>query len=453
MLKKAIKNFLYSDIYLVLLCFASFICWQLKLDIVGMSVMAFVFFCVMCFAKDGAPSIPALVWYMLTISKNHNATFIRANVVVLLLHATCVFGSIGIYLYRNGVKIRLGKQFVGFLAMFVAMALGGILFDINLTIKSFPSVFTIYFCMIIGYLYFGNVIKNNNPKYFAKIMTYTGLLIALQTLNYFLTCGYSFTTIINHKTLEVGWGNSNSIGALIVLIIPFTMYLISKIKLPILYVLLFFVEVVTLVFSLSRGALLMGAVGIPLLCVYTCVKAKSKVTVIGSFIYMIIVGIVLLVVNMDEVRLIFDQVGSLDSNGRFSLYKEAYSEFLKSPIFGTSMYGAPSVDETNMFQVRWFHSTPMQFIANAGIVGVIGYLVHLAFKYKMLLSKGDIINKFILIAVLMWSGYALIDVLYFSQNQIVFLVLSLVFAEKNVYNKGEIERFFPKKIKKSIKNR
>jgi hypothetical protein len=369
---------------------------------------------------------------------------------VLLLHATCVLGSIGIYLYRNGVKIRLGKQFVGFFAMFVAMALGGVLFDINLTIKSFPSVFTIYFCMIIGYLYFNNVIKNNNPKYFAKIMTYTGVLIALQTINYFISCGYSFTTIIDKKTLDLGWGNSNSIGALLILIMPFTMYLIAKIKFPVFYVLLFFVEVITLIFSLSRGALLMCAVGIPVLCVYTCVKAKSKITVIGSFIYMIVVFMILLARNTDVVKLVFDQVGSLDSNGRFDLYKEAYDQFLKSPIFGTSMYGAPSVDEFNMFQVRWFHSTPMQFIANAGIVGAIGYLVHLVFKYKLLLSKGDVINKFILFAVLMWSGYALIDVLYFSQNQIVFLVLSLVFAEKNVYNKGEKERFSPKKIKNNI---
>ena len=412
----------------------------MKLDVVGMTVMAFAFTLVMCFADDGTPSIPALVWYMLTISTNYDSSFIRDNLFVLLMHATGVFGSIGVYLYRNKVKIRLGKQFIGFLAMFIAMALGGILYDPSLTVKSFTSVFTIYFCMIIGYLYFLNVIKKSNSKYFARIMTYTGLLLVLQTASFYLNGEYDFFTMVNYKLLEVGWGNSNSIGALLILIAPFTLYLVAKVKIPILYILIFALEMLALVLTLSRGSMLMAVLGIPVLMVYTSIKAESKKTVLTSFVYLVVFAFVILLLNWDLVAIIFEKINTLDSSGRTGIYALAVEDFLKSPIFGTSMYGRVAVDETNMFMVYWYHSTPFQFIANAGAVGLGAYILHLVFKYKMLFAKGDVINKFILFGVLMWSGYALIDVLYFSQNQIVFLVLSLVFAEKNVYNKNNIRQ-------------
>ena len=454
MITNFVKKFIYSDVYLILLCLVSFMAWQTKMDVVGMAIMAFVFCIVMCFSDDGTPAIPALAWFMLTISHNYDFDFIINNVVVLIVIATGVFGSIAVFLCKNKVRFRFGKQFAGFLAMFVAMSLGGILFNPSLTLKSIPSVFTIYFCLIAGYLLFLNVVRRNCPKYFAKIMTYTGLLLALQTLNFYLTSEYSFQTLIEFKLLKVGWGVSNSIGALLVLIVPFTFYLVAKVKLPILYIGLLAVEIVALLMTLSRGAILFAALGFPLGVVFTCMKAESKKTVLTCFMYLIVVGVALIVLKYNDISFIFDKISGTDSSGRFDLYFNAIEDFCESPIFGISMYGRRSRVDTNLFAVVWYHSTPMQFMANAGLAGLLAYLVHLFFKYEMLFSKGDVFVKFVLLGILMWSGYALIDAFYFTQNQLVFFALSLVFAEKNVYNNGGIGKFLSNSIKKNkINNR
>ncbi len=452
MVTNFVKKFIYSDVYLILLCLVSFTAWQTQMDVVGMAIMAFIFCTVMCFSDDGTPAIPALAWFMLTISQNYDFDFIINNVVVLIVIATGVLGSIAVFLCKNKVKFKFGKQFAGFLAMFVAMSFGGILFKPALTLKSIPSVFTIYFCLIVGYLLFVNVIRKNNPKYFAKIMTYTGILIAMQTLSFYLSGEYSFKTMIEYKLLNVGWGVSNSIGALLVLVMPFTLYLIAKVKLPIYYIGLFVVELLALILTLSRGSILMAALGLPLGVVFTCTKAESKKTVLTSFMYLIVVSVCLLVLKYNDISFIFDRISEYSSNGRFELYFNAIKDFCESPIFGISMYGRHSRIDTNLFAVVWYHSTPMQFMANAGLAGLLAYLVHLFFKYEMLFSKGDVFVKFVLLGILMWSGYALIDVLYFSQNQLVFFALSLVFAEKNVYNSGGFGQLLSNSIKKNKKN-
>ncbi len=419
----------------MLLCAVSYIFWHFKLDLIGMTIFAIVFMVVLCFSKDGTPAIPNLLMYLLTISSNYDSEFIEDNFVLLLVQVIGAVGSICVYVNRTGKKVFFGKQTLGFVLMMVAMLIGGIGYNTSLTLRSIPSVLTIYLAMIGGYLLFGTLVKKVDPEYFARIMTYVGVLLALQTLDVYLFSEYDFFTTIQEKLIRYGWGLSNSAGALLLLTIPFTLYLVTKSDRPVAYYLLFVCQVVTLVMTISRGAVLMGVVGIPILLIVAAERAKSPKTVITMLVYTILFALVAVFLMWDKITVIINRIAIASSNGRFMLYEEAISDFLKSPIFGVSMYGRDSIVETNMFLVYWYHSTPLQFMANAGLLGLGAYLVHLAIKYKMLLAKGDFINKFILGGILMWSAYALIDVLYFSQNQILFFVLTLVFAEKNVYNR------------------
>ncbi len=444
-LEKRKKNFLYSDLYLILIVACVFIFWQLKLDIVGMCALVFVFSVVMCFSSDATPVVPIVIGFMLIMSENHGADFVVNNLSAIILLAVVVMGSIAVFFSRNKIKFVLGKQFWGFLVMSVCLALGGILYDVSLTIKSLPSVFTIVACMLGVYLVFNNIVKPNGV-YFAKIMAYTGVLLALQTLSFYVGGSYNLSTLISQKLLAVGWGVSNSIGSLLLLTIPMTLYLVARTRMPIFYVLLFFVQCATLLLSLSRGAILMGVFGIPLALVFACAEAKSKKTVMFTLLYLLLGAVVGLVVMKDELIHVLNQITRQTDSGRFGLYEEGIRDMLKSPIFGLSMYGREaSLGATNIFKIHWYHCTAVQYAANAGIVGLCGYLFHLLSKYKMLLSKGTPLKKFIFIGILMWSGYAFIDVGYFLQNQLVFFVLMLVFAEKNVYNSKEESRISDKK--------
>lgn len=434
---KAKKGFLYSDFYLVLLVTCVFLCWQLHLDIVGMSLLVCIFSAIMCFSRDATPVIPIAIGFMLVISKNHGAEFVVENIPVIFVLVIMVAGSIAVFLYRNKIKFTLGKQFWGLFLMSVALCLGGVLYDVNLTLKSLPSVLSIVGCMLGAYLVFNNIIKHD-ARYFAKIMLYTGLLLALQTFSFYFNGEYTFNTLLSHKLLKVGWGVSNSIGSLLLLTIPMTLYLVMRTRIPVFYVIMFFVQCLTLLLTLSRGAILMGIIGIPIALIFACVDAKSKKTVIGMVVFMLIIGVILVFLQFkDNLNVIIQKITRKSDSGRLGLYIEGFYDFLKSPIFGLSMYGREAYDyASNIFDVHWYHCTAVQYLANAGAVGFGAYLLHLVLKYKMFLKrgKGTSLRKFLFLGILMWSGYAFIDVGYFSQNQLVFFVIMLVFAEKNVYN-------------------
>lgn len=432
--QRGIKKLLYSDIYLLVLALSTFVFWHFHLDVVGMCVFASIFVVIMCTMKDATPAIPTILWLMFIISQKYDKKFIQDNLVTLIVLVVLVVVSVVVYFLRNKVKFVLGKQFWGFFALSVALLIGGITYDISLTFKSIPSVLSLAVCMLGTYVFFNNAIKSSNPKYFAKIMLYTGIILGLQTFTYYLTSNYDITTLINFKLLDLGWGVSNSIGFLLLLTIPFTLYLVTKSKMPIFYLIAFLFESITLLLTISRGSILMAALGLPILLIFTCVKAESKKIVTGFFVYAMVMILIGIVVFWDKITLILERITITSSSGRVDLYKEAIADFLKSPLFGISMKGRDPVSEINVFNVRWYHSTIFQYAANAGVVGIGAYIFHVILKYKMFFAKSDVINKFIVVAVLMWSGYSMIDIGYFIEYQLIFLALTLVFAEKNVYN-------------------
>ena len=94
-----------------------------------------------------------------------------------------------------------------------------------------------------------------------------------------------------------------------------------------------------------------------------------------------------------------------EENGRVSLIKEAWQNFLSAPVFGVGL-GAPGVQEVGFMSVNWTHNIIFQVLGSLGFVGVLAYGYQLYSRAKIILAHP---SPFHLAAGLSYLGIFLIS--------------------------------------------
>ena len=440
------NGFLYSDLYLWLLTAIVVCAWYFGQTILGFITVAFIFVMVMCLHDDVTPALPVLAMFTFMIpeqSAQDPMLFITENFVMMAVLLGLVLLSMVVFFVANRRKFRFGKQFIGLAVGAVAFLCSGLLYDIEVWKVSVASVAMFVFIIFVVYLISVNGMAGGVPRqYLAKIFLHVGLIVAIQTALFYLLSEEPFEFLIMTKALRLGWGLSNNVGAILLMSMPLTLYLVVRedktIFHTIYYMLLFVIQLLALIMSLSRGAMVSAVIGIPVCMIYACIFAKNKGKLFVSFSIVIVLVAALLAWQWENVLLVIEEYtivgsdGAIQDSGRFKIYMKAIEDFLKSPVTGLSPFHMvdPLAGELSPY---WYHCTPLQCLANAGIFGAIGYIVHLISKYRVLCNrKARKINRFILIGVLMWSFYGLLDPCYSIIAQLILFVIIMAFAEYNV---------------------
>lgn len=448
--EKGQNSFLYSDKYLILLAVVVFFAWQFRLEFVGMAILAIVISLVLLFNDDATPAVPAFATAVFIVSRslkeyaeffqnqdNRTILFVLVGVCAVMIIASTV-----VFIVKNKPKFKLGTQFVGFIGISLGFLFAGILYSTDKWLQGLPFVLAYLVLLWVLYFFFNTCITKLNKIYFAKIFFYIGIILTLQTFVCYASAGKPFEDIIK-ADVNLGWGFSNHIGAILLFCLPMCLYLAERDRrhMPC-YLLVFLFQVIALLFTMSRGAILAAVIGLPVLIIWIIVKSQHKrdyFIVLG----VLIVGLgVFVALKFDEVILAFERVGIISitseglkflDSGRFAIYKRAIEDFLsggwRSIVAGTSVV----LRFTNTTDPYWYHNTALQFLANGGVIGGLGYLTHLFFKYKIFITKkGCVFNICAFIAVAMWSFYGLLDCSYFLPQQLILFIVIMVFAEKNL---------------------
>ena len=437
--------------------------WHFGQVILGFIAIAFIFVMIMCLHDDVTPALPviAMLTFMIPVKSAQDPTiFIEQNFVLMAVLAGLVLLSVVIFFISNRPKFKLGKQFIGLSVGAVAFLCSGLLYDVEVWKASIASVSMFVGVIFIVYLMTVNGMARDVPRqYLAKIFLHVGLVMVAETILFYVFAGQPFEILIKNKSLALGWGISNNIGAILLLSMPMTLYLVVRedktVFHTIYYMVLFVLQLATLVLSLSRGSMVAAVIGVPICMVYACIFAKNKGKMFVSTAIVLAVVIGVLIWQWENVLLIVNEYtiigtnGTIQDSGRFKIYMKAIEDFLKSPITGLSPFHAldPIGGELSPY---WYHCTPLQCLANAGIFGAIGYIVHLISKYRVLCTrKSRKLNRFILIGVCMWSFYGLLDPCYSIIAQLILFVIIMAFAEYNVPQDFKVFGHNKKKGKRS----
>lgn len=401
--------------------------------------------------EDTTAFIPCAFLLMFSVSVKNGATsdestgiltkgYFIANCVaiVCLVLAALIFHLIYYKQYRNFKKRTMLS------AGLIAVALGFLTNGFFYT----EYVFTDFLLgLSFGLLYYGVYIlffhtikwkKDFSMRYLAFVMFFMGLLISAELgLLYMVTPELRAT--FNKNLVWLGWGLSNAIAFIFMLTIPFGFYLTYKAKFSLLYFLGTTIMLLAVIFTFSRGSLI---IAVPLYVagtIFVCLFAKNRLPLwIASGIFLICAAVVVISYREQLIKMLnFYIETGLNDRGRFDLWKEGFEAWLSSPVFGVGLmyrYG----DKFNTF--TWFHNTLIHFLATGGIVGIATYLYHRVQTIIMFLKKMSMERLFAGVAIACLLVNSLLDVAMSCQHIILFYGIILAFCEKDMlFTLGKID--------------
>lgn len=236
------------------------------------------------------------------------------------------------------------------------------------------------------YLFCGAVRWDLAPKaylFWAGIAV--GYLLLAELLNIYIVNKVIVDGTIIRGRIITGWGHYNSIGALLAVVMPLPFFLTGKGRYAWFAYLSGFLFCIGLLFTCSRGSILVG-VGIYVVSyVLSLVHTRHARRLKGMHAFIIGFPVVIFALFHKEILWLFKVLPDLgfDSNLRFETYIEGFKQFLKFPIFGGSFFPveywpyawATTPTFTSLFPPRW-HNTLVQLLATGGLVCLTGYAIH-----------------------------------------------------------------------------
>lgn len=225
----------------------------------------------------------------------------------------------------------------------------------------------------------------------------------------------------------LGWGLCNEAGIMLCFIMPFIFY--EFIKSNKIYITLFsifkmFFLLLCIVLTTARGAILFGGIEFALLSIVLLIikyeNKKIKLTYFITLCSMVVVAGMAIIVRtsiLDDFHAnIFYQ--NLGANGRDIIYKLGRDSFTESPrniIFGSGIVSTIRGDELwngtqDTFVV--YHNSVLEVLVSSGIIGAIGFVIHIFEKYRKTFKKGLAFCLIFFIGYLMVDAYGMIDNTY-----------------------------------------
>lgn len=428
--QNAMRKFLYTDFYLIIVAATVFFGWYSKNAALGISLAVIIACIALLAADDILPLTVNLFSAVLLVYSYDFADYTYLWPLAFPL-SICVI----IFAVKNGRhKFKTGKLFWPFIAVIYAMLIGGAGVMVKQDfIRVIPDLLLLGFGVPIVYIIYNHFLKDDVrrdiPLYFAKTMMYIGFVICFQLIIVIIQSKLPISEWYNSSWVT-GWGNRNSIATYLIFTAGMTAYLSTRYRQGWIFLALGAFQYACLILTFSRGGILFGAISGLFVLAFTFIKAPKKI-VHGIYLLIVALGTVIVYLAFkDDINTMFEALldRGFGTSGRDLLYKEALELFKAHPIFGVGRgYIGPNL-RPNSIGVYWFHSTVLQVAATMGIVGLAAYAYYYFVRFSILFKNIRYsFNLFCLAIFIGFEGYSLINtgtmVAYPTMMLVVVMVL------------------------------
>lgn len=375
------------------------------------------------FSVKNSPSVPAQSDYFSDGVKI--AVYIGLYVIV--------FAALVFFFWRNRIidrgELRRLPILIPALLLSAAFLLNGVLggawsgASLGYGIMNILSFFITLYLFWLG---FRRTDAEELTSYFAYVSTLIALLVAAELgLLYLTSDSLIVNGAVNKEAVLLGWGNWNNIGQNLIITIPAVFYGVMKNRNPWYYFAVASLTLVAAALTLSRNALIFGALTYAACAIIACFAGRMKrafrvITPLGA---LSVVGVAL-IFREKIFSILADYIErGMSDNGRFDLYKQGIEEFLSAPVFGKGFFGI-TTETFNFvdFFPQMMHNTPIQLLASMGIVGAIAYLAYRVATVRYVIRRPSLAKSMLAMAMLVLMLQSLLDnfifyiqpVLYYS---------------------------------------
>jgi O-antigen ligase len=235
----------------------------------------------------------------------------------------------------------------------------------------------------------------------------------------------------------LGWGLGNFAATYLIIFTTTTFYYFKKLRLKFYFYFIILFELVMLIFTLSRGAILAFSVTSIFLFIYLLYKTNN----IPKFYIYTIINIFILIVflSLDTQNIIvFNNrmfMDFFDDNNRFALWIKAWNLFLEHPLFGNGIFS-----EVNENYFKLYHNTILHTLATLGIFGFIALIWQFLIILKTFLKCLNEKTSILLIALIGANIHGMIDnVYYMPQFMIIFFIIISAVENSSIENSLKTE--------------
>ena len=458
-----LNKYLYSGWYLAIVAFIISFFWILGkfvpgAEIAGVIIVVLLWSFILVFVEDVTPLIPIFVVVSAMFPADVNpAEYGLAFIGLAPLPIALIYHVIR---YFRGFKIK--KFFFPQLAISIALIVGGV-GVISAEEYANGIAWVLLLGALILLLYFVFSSYERFPKevsgkdYLCKtLMTFAAVICFEVFVTYAIAPNQM---AVDYGRVSLGWCIGNNFSSFLMFLIPGTLYLGTKSKHPWIYTVFFGIQYIVTVMSLSRGGILFATILLPFELAFmlyaTPKKGKKEILIVlGVFV---LIAIILVGVFWDKVSSLLNSVinnsfkadGHIEGSGREELYAEAWECFKTNPIFGVGIGYFGSNYDGGTMGFYFFHSTLLQIIACMGLVGIAAYVYNYVGRYKIIIKK-DVFNIFILLGLLAFEGYSMIDTGTFTPMPSMIILMFITFFVELSNERGEREWPVYEKRKKKL---
>lgn len=420
-----IIQFFNSNIYIIIMFLIALANWYFKIIYLLLPIAAIFFSLIILLDINRNRLIPLILFSMTGIRLQN----INDYIIPVIIGSVIVIPILIIDLFRIKTlfyKSNILKSLYGLLGAMILSLITTQYF--GLAIQGVLQM--IFYVLLILYLYNKQTLnKEEDRLYVAKIFVYWGLLIFFECFLFFLTNAdlSNPASFYTSKRTNLGWGITNYIAIVYLVIIPITTYyyIMNQKKYHILLVLL--IDIATFILMMSRSGYLAFLILIlPFLFrIILDVTDKIKFYKILMAISIIVLIISLFVIIPSGlVKTIFNALDNrgFSLSGREKIYQDGLNAFKEYPLFGTGVYTSEMyISTTN----KYYHNYLIQTFATLGLVGAIafGYYIYTLIKQCLIKNK---FNYYVLFVVLAMLIHGLFDTTFY--NPLVMIILSVLFA-------------------------
>lgn len=273
-------------------------------------------------------------------------------------------------------------------------------------------------------------------EYFRHLVTLMSWVIVFECLWFILSGDQSFGEVVSTRSLALGVGNCNIVGAHAAMLIPANLYGFMKGKRPYLSLLTAFAVYAVALVSTSRNAMLFGTLYF-VFCFIFCAFFGDRKKQMGRIIAVISVFIMVFAIIFHReiisvVQLYLDR--GMGNNGRYPLWERAFNSFLESPVFGKGFYSLDlttpnSFDKLSFDLVPDFaHNTIFELLGATGIVGFVTYSIYRVSTLVIAFRKPTAERIMLVMTALYIAFASLLDNFVFQIFSPVFYTVTMIMA-------------------------
>ncbi len=248
-------------------------------------------------------------------------------------------------------------------------------------------------------------------RYFAYISALAAWLLIAETAFMYLG-GVVSGGALDKEAMFYGWGIANTAGSAMSVLIPLIFIGVFRSKYSLAYFFTASVLLGTTALTLSRNALLFGAVFYTVCLFLACICGEKRKIYRVISVLLIALSVTFTVIFKDSIVMLFESFldRGFGDNGRFKLWRDAFNAFSKNRLFGIGFYAFSADTMTaSYFTPKLAHNTVFQLLSSMGLFGLISYTVYRISTVRLFLNKPTLEKLLLLSSVAVLLFESLLD--------------------------------------------